>query len=298
VIGRSGCKLLSINVARHDLKKRSATALQADARLALEELQQRLDDTEISADWIELTQRLRVEWNEAVTDAVSTQKGELPSDAQVLGTVNQAFEKNAVVVCAAGGLPGELHKLWRSHDQDDYHVEYGYSCMGYEIAGGLGVKLAKPERHVVVLVGDGSYLMLNSEIATSVALGQKLIIVLLDNRGFGCINRLQTSCGGDSYNNLLDSSYHSDDEAPNIDFVAHAKALGALAEKADDIHTLKSALENARNAERTYVVVIDTDPIAATDAGGAWWDVPVAEVSESTSVNKASEIYQDKLRNR
>ncbi len=298
VIGRPGCKLLSINVARHDLRKRSATALQSDARLALEELQQYLDDTETSADWIELTQRMRAEWDEAVTDAVSTQKGELPSDAQVLGTVNQAFEKNAVVVCAAGGLPGELHKLWRSHDQDAYHVEYGYSCMGYEIAGGLGVKLAKPERDVVVLVGDGSYLMLNSEIATSVALGQKLIIVLLDNRGFGCINRLQTSCGGDSYNNLLDSSYVSDDEAPKIDFVAHAKALGALAEKADDIHALKSALENARNAERTYVVVIDTDPIATTDAGGAWWDVPVAEVSDSASVGDASRSYRDKLRER
>jgi len=146
--------------------------------------------------WIELTQRLRAEGNEAVSRAISTQKGSLPSDAQVLGMVSQVYDHNAVVVCAAGSLPGELHKLWRACDQDSYHVEYGYSCMGYEIAGGLGVKMAKPERDVVVLVGDGSYLMLNSEIATSVALDQKLIIVLLDNRGFGSINRLQTSCGG------------------------------------------------------------------------------------------------------
>jgi 3D-(3,5/4)-trihydroxycyclohexane-1,2-dione acylhydrolase (decyclizing) len=298
VIGRPGCQLLSINVARHDLRKRSATPLQSDADRALEELQRQVGDTATSAAWIEQTERLRNEWNTVVNVAVSTQKGELPSDAQVLGKVNQAFAENAVVVCAAGGLPGELHKLWRAHDQDAYHVEYGYSCMGYEIAGGLGVKLAKPERDVVVLVGDGSYLMLNSEIATSVALGQKLIIVLLDNRGFGCINRLQTSCGGEGYNNLMDSSYGAADVAPDIDFVAHARALGALAEKADDIHMLGSALENARNADRTYVVVIETDPVAATEDGGAWWDVPIAEVSDSASVTDASRRYQDKLRER
>jgi 3D-(3,5/4)-trihydroxycyclohexane-1,2-dione acylhydrolase (decyclizing) len=298
VIGRPDRKLLSINVARHDLTKRSAVPLQSDAMCALEKLVERLDDTEISADWIELTQRLRTAWTDAVTDAVSTQKGELPSDAQVLGAANKAFAENSVVVCAAGGLPGELHKLWRASDHDAYHVEYGYSCMGYEIAGGLGVKLAKPERDVVVLVGDGSYLMLNSEIATSVALGQKLIIVVLDNRGFGCINRLQTSCGGEGYNNLLDSSYDGADAAPDIDFVVHARALGALAEKADDLDALNAAFENARGADQTYVVVIDTDPVAATEAGGAWWDVPVAEVSDSKSVDEASRNYREKLRDR
>ena len=298
VIGRPDRKLLSINVARHDLAKRSAVPLQSDAMCALEKLVQHLNDTEITADWIELTQRLRTAWTDAVTDAVSTQKGELPSDAQVLGAANKAFAENSVVVCAAGGLPGELHKLWRASDHDAYHVEYGYSCMGYEIAGGLGVKLAKPERDVVVLVGDGSYLMLNSEIATSVALAQKLIIVVLDNRGFGCINRLQTSCGGEGYNNLLDSSYDGADAAPDIDFVAHARALGALAEKADDLDALNAAFENARGADQTYVVVIDTDPVAATEAGGAWWDVPVAEVSDSKSVDEASRNYQEKLRDR
>ncbi len=298
LIGRPDRKLLSINVARHDLAKRSAVPLQSDAMCALKKLVERLDDTEITADWIELTQRLRTAWTDAVTNAVSTQKGELPSDAQVLGAANKAFAENSVVVCAAGGLPGELHKLWRASDYDAYHVEYGYSCMGYEIAGGLGVKLAKPERDVVVLVGDGSYLMLNSEIATSVALGQKLIIVVLDNRGFGCINRLQTSCGGEGYNNLLDSSYDGADAAPDIDFVAHARALGALAEKADDLDALNAAFENARGADQTYVVVIDTDPVAATEAGGAWWDVPVAEVSDSKSVDEASRNYQEKLRDR
>ena len=292
LIGRPDCNLLSINVARHDLAKRSAVSLRSDARCALELLDRRLDSTSLAPDWAERTQRLRNEWRRAVTDAVTKQTGNLPSDANVLGVVNQAFEENAVVVCAAGGLPGELHKLWRASDQHSYHVEYGYSCMGYEIAGGLGVKLARPERDVVVLVGDGSYLMLNSEIATSVALGRKLIVVLLDNGGFGCIDRLQASCGTDGYNNLLDSISEA---APSIDFAAHARALGAQAEKVDDIDSLGSALQRARDAERTYVVVIDTDPTASTAAGGAWWDVPVAEVSDSVSVGAAFEDYRRKL---
>ena len=295
VIGRADCRLLGINVARHDLAKRSTTALQSDALRALEEIDQALGTTEIAADWIELARRLRTEWIDAATDAVSTQKGNLPSDANVLGTVNNAFEENAVVVCAAGGLPGELHKLWRTGEPGAYHLEYGYSCMGYEIAGGLGVKLARPDRDVVVMVGDGSYLMLNSEIATSVALGRKLIIVLLDNQGFGCINRLQTSCGGDGYNNLFESSYAAPDAAPMIDFVAHARALGALAEKADGIDALKAALKRARDADQTYVVVIETDPLIATEAGGAWWDVPIAEVSESASVSAAFSEYRQRL---
>ena len=295
LIGRPDCSLLSINVARHDLAKRSAVALQSDARCALELLEQSLDGSNLAPDWVERTQHLRNEWATAVTDAVTNQPGNLPSDANVLGAVNQAFAENAVVVCAAGGLPGELHKLWRASDPDAYHVEYGYSCMGYEIAGGLGVKLARPEREVVVLVGDGSYLMLNSEIATSVALGRKLIIVVLDNGGFGCINRLQASCGGDGYNNLFDSSYATPDAAPPIDFAAHARSLGARSEKADGIDALRSALERARTAETTYVVVIDTDPVASTEAGGAWWDVPVAEVSGSASVGAAFEDYRRKL---
>jgi 3D-(3,5/4)-trihydroxycyclohexane-1,2-dione acylhydrolase (decyclizing) len=136
----------------------------------------------------------------------------------VLGAVNRAMPRDGIVVCAAGGLPGELHKLWRATDAASYHLEYGYSCMGYEIAGGLGVKLAAPEREVVVMVGDGSYLMMNSEIATSVALGAKLTIVVLDNRGFGCINRLQRGTGGEPFNNLLP------DAAPRVDFAAHARA--------------------------------------------------------------------------
>jgi 3D-(3,5/4)-trihydroxycyclohexane-1,2-dione acylhydrolase (decyclizing) len=170
--------------------------------------------------------------------------------------------------------------------------------MGYEIAGGLGVKMALPERDVVVMVGDGSYLMLNSEIATSVALRQKLIIVVLDNRGFGCINRLQTSLGGKGYNNLLASSYDGDDAAPRIDFAQHAAALGATAEKIGNIGELAAALQRARESDRTCVGVIDTDPIESTAAGGTWWDVPVAEVSENAAVRAAAKTYQGQQKKR
>jgi 3D-(3,5/4)-trihydroxycyclohexane-1,2-dione acylhydrolase (decyclizing) len=196
-----------------------------------------------------------------------------------------------------GGLPGELHKLWRASDSDSYHVEYGFSCMGYEIAGGIGVKMALPERDVVVMVGDGSYLMLNSEIATSIALQQKLIIVLLDNRGFGCINRLQTSLGGKGYNNLLDSSY-GNNTVPQIDFVQHAASLGALAEKVESIDDLPGALQRARNSPRTCVIVIDTDPVASTSAGGTWWDVPGAEVSGNDAIRAAAKSYSQQQRKR
>jgi 3D-(3,5/4)-trihydroxycyclohexane-1,2-dione acylhydrolase (decyclizing) len=191
-----------------------------------------------------------------------------------------------VVVCAAGGLPGELHKLWRATDSTSYHLEYGYSCMGYEIAGGLGVKLAHPKREVCVLVGDGSYLMLNSEIATSVALDAKLVIVVLDNRGFGCIERLQAATGGASFNNLLGA------EAPRVDFAAHARSLGAAGEKVEGISSLKGALEKALRARKTSVIVIETDPRRGTAEGGAWWDVAVTAAPRSSSQRRARKAYE------
>jgi 3D-(3,5/4)-trihydroxycyclohexane-1,2-dione acylhydrolase (decyclizing) len=203
--------------------------------------------------------------------------------------VNRRIGGKGTMVCAAGGLPGELHKLWRAQDSDAYHLEYGYSCMGYEIAGGMGVKLARPDRDVVVLVGDGSYLMMNSEIATSIALGLKLTLVLLDNRGFGCINRLQGACGGESFNNLLDA------RNPAIDFVAHARSLGAQAVKVNGIAELEAAFDAARKSPQTSVVVIDTDPVQSTDSGGAWWDVAVPEVSESAAVRAAYASYRARL---
>jgi 3D-(3,5/4)-trihydroxycyclohexane-1,2-dione acylhydrolase (decyclizing) len=180
-----------------------------------------------------------------------------------------------------------------------YHVEYGYSCMGYEIAGGIGVKMAHPGREVIVVIGDGSYLMLNSEIATSVMLGRKLVIVVLDNRGYGCISRLQQSVGGAPFNNLLDDCTDGGGTAPAIDFAAHARALGAHAEHVRTIVELEAALARARSSDRTYVVSIDTSPSRSTEAGGCWWEVAVPAVSEREEVAAARRRYeQDKRRQR
>jgi 3D-(3,5/4)-trihydroxycyclohexane-1,2-dione acylhydrolase (decyclizing) len=196
-----------------------------------------------------------------------------------------------IVVCASGTLPAELHKLWRAGTPGGYHLEYGYSTMGYEIAGALGVKLAKPEREVVVLVGDGAYLMMNSELATSVSLGQKLVVVLLDNRGYGCINRLQQACGGAPFNNLLKDARHGAQGLAEIDFALHAKSLGCLSEHPRSVAELDQALRRARAADRTSVIVIDTDPNQTTDDGGAWWEVGVPEVSERETVRSARAAY-------
>ncbi len=227
-------------------------------------------------------------WRQAVAAATAPSNAALPSDAQVIGAVQRATPADAIVVCAAGGLPGELHKLWQAREVGTYHLEYGYSCMGYEIAGALGVKLARPDRDVIVLVGDGSYLMLNSEIATSVMLGLKLTIVLLDNGGFGCIDRLQRATGSAAFNNLLVDC----GAAPAIDFRAHAASLGALAEQVDSLTELEAALHRAHTADRTSVIVIRTDPRIATAAGGHWWDVGIPEVSTRNDVQAARTDYE------
>ena len=278
-------RFVAINVARHDLVKHDALALQCDALRGIEDLRAALGDFRCDGARGQGIAELVARWQQERDAAVADRRAARPSDAEVLGVVNDAAGDNGTVVAAAGGLPGELHKLWRATGPDSYHVEYGYSCMGYEIAGGLGVKLALPGRDVFVLVGDGSYLMMNSEIATAVALGLKLVIVVLDNRGYGCINRLQRACGGESYNNLLGA-------APAVDFVAHARALGAEAARAVDLDGLRAALGHAMQAQRTSVIVIETDPQHATAAGGAWWDVPVADVSTSPEVQDAGRRYR------
>jgi len=208
----------------------------------------------------------------------------------VIGAVQRAAPADAIVLCAAGGLPGELHKLWQASVPGGYHLEYGYSCMGYEIAGGVGAKMAAPEREVFVMVGDGSWLMMNSELATSVLLGLKLVVVLLDNGGFGCIDRLQRATGGAGFNNLLADTRHA--ALPEFDFAAQARGLGALAETAAGIGELELALTRARAAERTSVIVIRTDPREGTGAGGNWWDVAVAEVSGRAPVRTARAAYE------
>ena len=283
-------RILQLNVAAYDAAKHAALPLVCDARAGLAALGRGLGEWRAP----DLDAGLREEWRDAVDAATAPPGGNTrPSDAQVIGAVQRATGPDTVLVCAAGGLPGELHKLWRAVRPNGYHLEYGYSCMGYEIAGGLGVRMALPDREVVVMVGDGSYLMMNSELATAVMLGQKLIVVVLDNRGFGCITRLQEATGGARFNNLLDDARH--EVASDIDFVAHARALGAVAEKADSVGALERAMERARASPRSYCIVIDTDPIACTEAGGHWWDVAVPEVSEREAVRIARAGYEKAL---
>jgi 3D-(3,5/4)-trihydroxycyclohexane-1,2-dione acylhydrolase (decyclizing) len=280
----SSVALVQLNTAGFDAAKQGALPLVADARAGLDALDHALSTWSAPPDWTTKVRSLAAEWNETVTQATASSNAALPSDAQVLGTVNRAAGPRDVIVCAAGGLPGELHKLWRCREVGTYHVEYGYSCMGYEIAGGLGTKLAMPDHEVWVLVGDGSYLMMNSEIATSVMLDKKLNIVVLDNGGFGCIERLQRSCGGASFNNLFPNG-------SGIDFAGHAASLGAISRRVASLTELERALPEARAASRTSVIVIATDPTASTGAGGAWWDVAVPEVSSRAEVALARATY-------
>jgi 3D-(3,5/4)-trihydroxycyclohexane-1,2-dione acylhydrolase (decyclizing) len=295
LFGRVEAPLVQLNVGRFDASKHQAVPLQSDALAGLQALTKALGDWHSDDAWPVRVRLLAAEWQsyyDQVTAPETTDSPTgLPSDAQVLGAVKRQSAPRDVVVCAAGGLPGELHKLWRTDDQDAYHVEYGFSCMGYEIAGGLGVKMAHPDRDVFVVVGDGSYMMLNSELATSVMMGHKIIVVVLDNRGYGCINRLQNATGGASFNNLLEDCYTVPDGAPKLDFAAHARALGAEAERVEDIAQLEAALQRARSSDRSYVVTLDTDPYITTD-GGQWWDVAVPEVSDRNTVQQARAGYQ------
>jgi 3D-(3,5/4)-trihydroxycyclohexane-1,2-dione acylhydrolase (decyclizing) len=265
-----------------DAGKHDALPLVAEAREGLIALGNGLGPYRSPEGWISGAMAWRAEWEGAAAMVVAAGNNELPSDAQVIGAVQKGARKGTVVVCAAGGLPGELHKLWRAEGPGTYHLEYGYSCMGYEIAGGLGVKLADPARDVVVMVGDGSYLMMNSEIATSVAMGLKLTIVVLDNGGFGCINRLQQATGSAPFNNLVPHG---------VDLRAHAASLGALAENVGSLAELEDAVRRTQNASKTTVIVVATDPAISTDAGGHWWDVAIPAVSQRQEVQAARADY-------
>jgi 3D-(3,5/4)-trihydroxycyclohexane-1,2-dione acylhydrolase (decyclizing) len=282
-------KFIALNVQPFDAGKRHMLPLVADAREGLAALHTALADYCSPGSWQTRTRAALARWRIEAQAVTAPTNAALPSDAQVIGAVQRAAPPDAILVCAAGGLPGELHKLWEARQVGTYHLEYGYSCMGYEIAGGLGVKLARPDREVIVMVGDGSYLMLNSEIATSVMLGLKLTIVLLDNGGFGCIDRLQRATGGEPFNNLFESSAGT---APTIDFAAHAASLGAIAEQVQGVTELEAALQRAFAADRTSVVVLRTDPRIATAAGGHWWDVGVPEISTRPSVRAARAEYE------
>ena len=288
----SEATLLSINVCAYDSIKHRALSLVGDAKLTLNTLMKYCTAIKTSNDWQQRVSILRKEWLIAVDEASRDKGTLLPSDGEVVGAVNRSSRERDVVVCAAGGLPGDLQKLWKTSFDRGYHVEYGYSCMGYEIAGGLGVKMALPDSQVYVMVGDGSYLMMNSEIFSSVMLGLKLIIVVVDNGGYGCIHRLQENCGNSGFNNLIRDCRSTQNEVMRVDFAAHALSMGAKSEEVEGIASLEKALERARNSETTYVINILTDPNKTVEEGGNWWDVAVAEVSNEKGVNKARKNYE------
>ena len=292
LFGAAEKTIIGLNVQSFDAGKHRALPVVADAREGLAELAEAVSDWKAPESWTANAKIGKANWQKEAGKATAASNAALPSDAQVIGAVQRALGSDVILLHAAGGLPGELHKLWQAGAPGSYHAEYGFSCMGYEIAGGLGAKMARPDKEVVVMVGDGSYLMLNSEIATSVMLGLKLTIVLLDNRGFGCINRLQMATGSQSFNNLLRDSRH--ETLPEIDFVQHAASMGAIAVKAASISELETALAQAKTNTRTTVVVIDTDPLISTGAGGAWWDVAVPEVSERAKVREARANYDER----
>ncbi len=285
-------KLVSINVAAYDAVKHGAVPVVADAKVALEKISAALGE-HAAAD---PDAAARADWLAAVTEHSAPReggKGYRPLDAEVIGAVQRATGEDAVAMCAAGTMPGALKLLWQP-SQGGYHMEYGFSCMGYEIAGAMGLKLASPEREVICFVGDGSYMMANSELATAVMLRVPFTVVLTDNRGYGCINRLQTLvCGGASFNNLYETSNVEDQ--PEIDYVAHAASMGAHAVKAPDITALEAEIANARVRNKPTVIVIETNPAEGPGFGeaGHWWDVAVPAVSNREGVNKAYAAYLD-----
>jgi 3D-(3,5/4)-trihydroxycyclohexane-1,2-dione acylhydrolase (decyclizing) len=238
---------------------------------------------------------LSARWQATVEAAYTARHQPRPAQAEIIGVVNEVSAERDVVVCAAGSMPGDLHKLWRTRDPGGYHVEYGYSCMGYEIAGGLGAKLAAPDREVFVMVGDGSYLMMASELVTAVQEGVKLVVVCVDNHGFASIGSLSESVGsqrfGTSYryrgpDGRLDGGFLP------VDLAANAASLGVYVLRARTLEEFRRALVKARAAERTTMVYIETDPAAAAPSSEAWWDVPVPEVAALASTRDARAGYE------
>ena len=286
-------RFVNINVSEFDAFKQAALPLVGDARVTLEELAKALPGYKVSQAYATRLQTFREAWENTVDQIYKLAWGPPISQGEVIGVVNEVAEAQDVLVCAAGSLPGDLHKLWRTRDPKGYHVEYGYSCMGYEIGGGLGVKMATPDREVYIMVGDGSYLMMAQEITTSLQEGYKLNIVVLDNHGFSSIGGLSRACGnhgmGTEYRYRKDRKLQGD-PIP-VDFVANAKSLGAHAVRARTREELRQALFETRKSKQTSVVVIETDYGQRVPGYESWWDVPIAEVSEVESVRAARAKY-------
>jgi len=283
---------ININVSEFDAGKHSSVALVADAKVTLEELSKSAGSYRVPDDYVAEISRLRREWDEEVDRIFARRVGPPISQGEVIGLLNSLLAPTDVIVCAAGSLPGDLHKLWRARDPKQYHLEYGYSCMGYEIAGGLGVKMADPSREVYVLVGDGSYLMMSQEIATAIQEGVKVNIVLLDNHGFSSIGGLSRACGSGGFG--TEYRYRTDGlkgKIQAIDFVANAASLGARAERATTREELAQSMESCKQANGVSVIVVETDYHDRVPGYESWWDVAVAEVSASEPVQQAYRDY-------
>jgi 3D-(3,5/4)-trihydroxycyclohexane-1,2-dione acylhydrolase (decyclizing) len=317
-------RFVNVNVTEFDAAKHSGLAVTCDARLGLEALSEALGGDRVEAAWEQRAKQEASEWAEEVARVVAAgaaRDGEaaLPTQAEVIGAINDAAGDTGVIVCAAGSAPGDLHKLWHARDPKSYHVEYGYSCMGYEIPGGIGVKLADPEREVFVMIGDGSYLMLPGELVTAVAENVKIVVVLVDNHGYASIGALSRSVGsagfgthyrrreegigahpappGASARQLLDAPNGDGPAQPAeplpVDLAANAESLGARVIRAGSIDELRGALDEAKAATGGPVVVhVETDRYAGVPSYEGWWDVPVAEVSDDPAVQEARREYE------
>src|SRR5207302_3659105 len=295
----AGVRFININVAEFDAAKHAALALVGDAQATLTELSEVLGDYHVDQGYRSSAAGLHTEWEREVDRIYAERLEPLPSQGELIGAVNELGDPEAIMVCAAGSLPGDLHKLWRARHPKQYQLEYGYSCMGFEIAGGLGAKMADPSREVYVLVGDGSYLMMMSEIVTSIQEGYKLTIVLLDNSGFKSIGSLSRSLGQDGFGTRY--VYRSDGVLPGdstpaetlpVDLAANARSLGACVIECRSYAEFASALDSARTMDRTTVIYIRSDRLHGVPGYDSWWDVPVAEVSSMPSVQDARRQWE------
>jgi 3D-(3,5/4)-trihydroxycyclohexane-1,2-dione acylhydrolase (decyclizing) len=292
-----GVRFVNVNVAAPDTAKHAGTPVVADARVALEALTGALAGWSVEESYRDTAGRLAAEWDATVQHAYTLGHGPLPAQSEVIGAVNEVSAPRDVVVCAAGSMPGDLHKLWRTRDPKGYHVEYGYSCMGYEIAGGLGVAMAAPDRDVFVMCGDGSYLMMAQELVTAVQEGVKLVVVLVQNHGFASIGELSESLGsqrfGTRYRYRDAASGRLDGGVLPVDLAANAESLGVRVLRADGVADLRAKLAEAKAHTGGPVLVhVETDPLVPAPGSESWWDVPVAEVSEVDSTRQARKAYE------
>ncbi|HET6469161.1 MAG TPA: thiamine pyrophosphate-dependent enzyme, partial [Geminicoccaceae bacterium] len=284
-------RLIGVNAARFDARKHQALPVVGDALVALEELDEALGDWRASDGWAQRSRQLYAEWNAFIDQRSGPTNAELPTYAHVVGAVNRLCGPRDLALTAAGGMPGELCMNWRAKGTATFDCEFGFSCMGYEIAGGWGAKLADPSRDVVVMVGDGSYLMMNSDIYSSVLTGQKLIVVVCDNGGYAVIDRLQRAKGIPSFNNQLADARHLG-ELARVDFAKHAEAMGAIGVRASGIGELEDAFRRAKAADRTTVIHVDVHPTDWTEDNGSWWECGTPEVSPRESVRAARREHE------